>query len=440
MIISKHLIVITFLILIVISGLLGFYISSSFKLEVDLKTWKLLYEKQLTESKKGPFSDGKYELPPNDMFVTFLNKYVSEKINFITIDLRTMKLDKYENGIKTKTIDVVSKGKEGSFRETPSGNYPVMQKVGTTFSSVSKVWMPWSVQIYGMYYIHGLPYFPDGRLVTTKYSWGCIRLANEDAKEIFNFVQKGMPILISDAIDPLYTKKPNDLVTNVLVPGVTASSFSIFDFSSNEQILGKDEDDKLPIGYLTKLLTSLVASEVANLEKYVTYEGKRYLALDLLPLMFNDSPKSIQATRSVVSILGEKVIMNNIESRIGSLFLTNTRIVEPIGSSIENISNAVDLTKLMRYLLEKRKIITELSKESDDQVYKNNNEFMGGLSANEKHDSLTAWKLKNQEGEEYVIGISILKSENALADTDKLLNWLKQSYNLAEPLAKVSSE
>ncbi len=412
---------------IVIFAVLGF---ENRKLATDLVYWKLLFEKQLVSSKNGPFVDGKYEIPPNDMFANQISKYIAEKISFITIDLRVMELVVYENGVKSKTMPVASKGKEGSFRETPSGNYFVIQKFGTKFSSVSKVWMPWSVQIYGNYFIHGMPYFSSGRLVTSPFSWGCIRLADVDAKEIYNFVKKGTPILISDDIDPLFTKKPNEIIEIIEVPDISAKSFAIFDFSSNEQILAKDEDDVLPIGYLTKLLTSLVASDIANLDKNVTFNGEKILALDLLPIMFSESTKSDNATKTVIAMLGEKEFMTNIQSKLNSHFLNNTKILEPIGDSDQNISNVVDLTKFLRFLLEKRKLITELSKESIDQVYKNNKGFLGGILTNQKRHALTAWKFKNKDGEEYIFGITILNSTDSKVDTNNLLDWLKKTYAL----------
>ena len=71
---------------------------------------------------------------------------------------------------------------------TPTGTFKALTKEKNHFSSIGKVWMPWSVQFFENYYIHGWPYYPDGTDVAPGYSGGCIRLSTEDAEELYKFI------------------------------------------------------------------------------------------------------------------------------------------------------------------------------------------------------------------------------------------------------------
>lgn len=424
---------IVFITILFVASVVGILIAAVYDntiLKQDLNYWQLLYAKQLEESKGGPFTDSELNLPKNNKFNEYRDKYIAEKKNFITIDLREMELIIYKDGEEFKKVPVASKGEEGSFRETPSGNYYVMLKTGNKLSSVSKVWMPWSIQFYGNYFLHGMPYYPNGNLVKTKYSWGCIRLADINAKEVYNFVEIGTPILISDDIDPLFTKKPINISESIKVPDVSAQSFSIFNFSSDEQILEKDENEILPIGYLTKLFTSLTASEVTNLDNYIYFEGKKYAAVDLLPIMFGESSNSDSASKTIISMLGNNLFMKNVLIKRDALMLADTQINELYGNTELNTSTASDLMKLLRYILEKRKSVSELTRKNFNSEYSKQNGFQGGIITNNKTNSLTAWKLRNKDGEDFIIGISILKSIDSYYDTVQLLDWFNKSYDM----------
>ena len=48
----------------------------------------------------------------------------------------------------------------------------------------------------GNFFIHGWPYEPDGTPVASTYSGGCIRMATDDAKKIYDMSTLGMPVLV----------------------------------------------------------------------------------------------------------------------------------------------------------------------------------------------------------------------------------------------------
>src|SRR5882724_9446532 len=111
--------------------------------------------------------------------------FISQKESFIEADLTAMQLSVYENGAVVKQVPILTKGRPGSWWETPAGLYQVQNKETNHFSSFGHVYMPWSMDFQGNFFIHGWPYEPDGTPVSSAYSGGCIRLATDDAEKLY---------------------------------------------------------------------------------------------------------------------------------------------------------------------------------------------------------------------------------------------------------------
>lgn len=109
---------------------------------------------------------------------------------FIDVNLETMKATMWQDG---KIIDEVPVAGTGNPITSPTrrGFFSVISKESNHFSSLSRVWMPWSVRYSGDYYLHGWPYWPNGTRLTSLYSSGCVRLKDDDAKKIFDFSEVG---------------------------------------------------------------------------------------------------------------------------------------------------------------------------------------------------------------------------------------------------------
>jgi hypothetical protein len=122
-----------------------------------------------------------------------------------------MKIYTYENGEIIKEMNIVSKGKPESYYETPTGSYKVILKERNHFSSIGHVYMPYSMQFFGNFFIHGIPYYQDGEKVSSTYSGGCIRLADEDAKYIYEFSEKGTEVIIKNLDDEVTDKNISDV-------------------------------------------------------------------------------------------------------------------------------------------------------------------------------------------------------------------------------------
>ena len=116
--------------------------------------------------------------------------------DFLFANLTDLELQTYQKGALARSSKILAKGKNGSLFETPSGYYTIRGKESNHFSTIGKVWMPWSMHFFGNYFIHGWPYYPDGAPVAEAFSGGCIRLSDTDAKEIFTAAKVGMPVLV----------------------------------------------------------------------------------------------------------------------------------------------------------------------------------------------------------------------------------------------------
>jgi lipoprotein-anchoring transpeptidase ErfK/SrfK len=85
----------------------------------------------------------------------------------------------------------VSTGKEGY--ATPNGTFAAGEKSRMHHSDLyDDAPMPYSVQIAGDYFIHGFSSVP-----THPASHGCIRLPMEQAKQFFDWVDPGTPVIVT---------------------------------------------------------------------------------------------------------------------------------------------------------------------------------------------------------------------------------------------------
>ncbi|MDP3902175.1 MAG: L,D-transpeptidase family protein, partial [bacterium] len=188
------------------------------------------------------------------------------KGKFIKADLSEMRLSLFEDGEKVKDFDILAKGREGSPWETPSGQYSILSKEENHLSSIGLVWMPYSMQFFGNFFIHGWPINMDGTDVPEGYSGGCIRLSREDAGEVFKFAEINTPINIIGGGDNAdsFSGKYYNLRSGKGRLNISAKAYLAADMESGEILLSENKDDVLPIASITKLVTALVSLDVIN--------------------------------------------------------------------------------------------------------------------------------------------------------------------------------
>lgn len=418
---------------------------------------------QLAQSQISFADTGEMVFPDEQKFITQKMEYIQSKNNFIEANLRTMELTLYENGVANKVVEILTKGKEKSWWETPTGNYKVLGKSINSFSSIGNVWMPYGIQFYGNYFIHGWPYYDDGTPVAQSYSGGCIRLSTEDAKVVFNFAKTGTPILVLENNKNDNFGILNAKATNAVFPSISTEAFLITDLSSGEVLLEKKAEEKLPIASLTKLMTGVVAHEIIYLGRSIkvtssmlasvsqTFQpivGERYIGLDLLyPLLMQSSNESAQI---LSGFLGDDVFVKNMNAKAISLQMTDTQFSDASGISAQNISTAYDISKLLQYIYYKRPFLFDIGKgiafdnvglikigeTIDIPNLKNVNEYIGspdligvknGETSAAKQILVSVWNIHTSQGD-VPVAIIVLGSENRKNDSDILLKWLKDNF------------
>lgn len=97
----------------------------------------------------------------------------------------------FENCELKTIIPIAYQGPEGKWYQTPTGYYWIGTKKEKHISSLFPVYMNYAVQLYEDFFIHEVPYYLNGEMVSSNFSGGCIRLKSDDAKKFFNIVKQG---------------------------------------------------------------------------------------------------------------------------------------------------------------------------------------------------------------------------------------------------------
>lgn len=228
--------------------------------------------------------------------------------NHVVVNLGTMKVELRTATTTVETFDILSKGKPGSYYETIGGSFEHDYKIRKHFSSIGKVYMPWSIHVFGNYFIHGVPYYPDGREVSSEYSGGCIRLKNEDAEKVFNFVERGMPIILTQG--------------------------GIEDFRPTET-----RTPLLQSMDMVRLMSAIVSLEVLSQDNVIRdIDGESTTRRKLLPkLLAGDDSVS----KTFAKAVGETAYLDYMNQKARSLGLTNTRFTslsEPVATTEDDIA------------------------------------------------------------------------------------------------------
>lgn len=378
--------------------------------------------------------------------------FLADKLTFIEADLTEMRIVYYQEGAEMFSAPILSKGKEGSWWETPAGLYEIELKKKDHFSSFGNVHQPWSMVFQGNFFIHGWPKYPGGEPVPEGYSGGCIRLGDGDAQMLYELVSVGVPVLVHEA-----DFENDDFVYEAKVPELTTDHYLLADVKSNTVLASNNLDEVVPIASITKLMTALVAAEYINLdndvylsqEKYVTtliprLQGRwRASMYSLLQLLLVES--SNEAAEVIATQVGRDRFIQLMNEKALALGLENTTFTDPSGLDEGNLSTVSDLLRLVQYIHYNRSFILELTYDQDlPTAYEsgqfgeleNFNEiegvesFIGGkvgetLAAGQTSVSLHRLMVK---GEERVLAVIILGSTDREEDVKKLLKYTEEQF------------
>ena len=303
-----------------------------------------------------------------DFFKSVKDKFISEKASFIEADLSAMTLRVYSSGTVALEVPIKTKGREGSWWETPAGLYKIETKETNHFSSFGHVYQPWSMVFQGNFFIHGWPYEADGTPVATAYSGGCIRLATPDAKSVYDLVKVGTPVLVFEkkfSQDNFsYFERP---------PQVSAHNYLAADLADNFVFASKGATELVPIASVTKLVTALVSAEYINLDKQITIPATAVVATSkprlqagekvgayalLYPLLMESSNEAAEALAQSV---GRDRFISLMNEKAAALGMTHTHFVDPSGAGEGNVSTAEDLFQLAKYIYNNRSFVLKIT-------------------------------------------------------------------------------
>lgn len=404
-----------------------------------------------------PFQYGiQVALTQPDFFLETRNAFLAEKKTFIEANLAAMEIRYYKDGEEVFFAPIASKGKEGSWWETPAGLYEVGLKKENHFSSFGAVYQPWSMTFQGNFFIHGWPYYPDGSPVPEGFSGGCIRLKNEDAEALYALVEVGTPVLVHEA------DFQNDaFVYEPKIPELETPHYLIADIQNSTVLAASDLEDPAAIASVTKLMTALIAVEYINLDKdvYISYVpdvssviprlsvGRTVSMYSLLQLLLVES--SNEAAEFIAGIVGRERFITLMNDKAEALGLSHTTFTDPSGLDKGNVSTVGDLLRLSQYIYNNRSFILELSVNQDiETAYKKGQfgklenfntvpgvaSFIGGKvgdTAAAGQTSVSFHRL-TVKGEERVVVIILLGSKNRVEDITELLTYFKDRFGATE--------
>ena len=412
---------------------------------------------QSSENQRTDFIYGSWPVLQNaKFFKKTKEEFVSQGISFIEADLSAMIIRFYKNGELLKEAPIQTKGRDGSWWETPAGLYKISSKEENHFSSFGRVWMPWSMQFQGNFFIHGPTRYSDGSPTPSTYSGGCIRLALDDVKEIYRLAEVGTPILVFEESFNGGKEAAKYKNKNLLSDNIT---YLAADLNNNFVFTENKSREKHSIASITKLMSALIAVEYINVEKEVTInssiltktsiprlkESDRVAILDLLSLLLLES--SNEAALAVAVSLGESQFVKLMNTKSEAIGMKDSDFADTSGVLSANVSTAEDLFLLAKYLYHNRSFVLHMSMGNENRVaygppryrdLRNLNlipgavGMIGGKTAlsSSAGDSMLAIFEIEIGGQKRPIAIIVLRSSNAKGDIKTLLQYIKSNFSL----------
>ena len=303
-----------------------------------------------------------------DFFGKVKQQFIDNKADFLEADLSAMKIQVYKGGTLSFEVPIVTKGRPGSWWETPAGLYRISSKEKAHFSGMGHVWMPWSMNFQGNFYIHGRTYYPDGSLTSKAYTGGCIRLDTADAEKVYDAVDTGTPVLVYEQ-----SFAPDDFTYTGNVPSLSSSIYLSGDLQNNHIFASSNATEVVPIASITKLVTALVATEYINLDNIATVPkaaiiytskarlkpGQQYTVYQLLfPLLMESSN---EAAETIARFYGRDDFIKHMNDKTASIGMAHSHFADPAGVSEDNISTTEDLFMLAKYIYTNRSFIFNIT-------------------------------------------------------------------------------
>lgn len=248
-----------------------------------------------------------------------------------------------------------------------------------------------------------------------------------------------------------------------LLPKVGALAYYVGDASTGQKIIGKNEDQVLPIASVTKLMTTLVSLEeidqnetakvsakAINTNGYsgALSQGEKIKIGDLnFPILLVSSN---DATEVVAEHVGREKFMGLMNKWAKDIGMEKTNYKDPSGLSADNYSTAEDLFKLASYLFTKHKTVFNISGLDrytlnghtwlNANPFSRRDDYLGGKTGYTDRAKRTGVAIFSTEFEGYdprPIAITLLKTDDRTRDINNILEYLKTNvyYSYDEKIA-----
>ena len=384
---------------------------------------------------------------------------------FIAADLVHMELYLYQDGVTVAEYPILTKGKPGTPYETPSGGYTVLTKEKDHYNAGEQVHMPYSMEFYGNYFIHGWPTYNDGTPVASTYSGGCIRLNTDDAAQVYAFAEKGTSVFVFDT--GAATSAPPLVTSTNSLPAISASAYLVADVDTGDIYAEQNGQEQVPIASVTKLMTALVANETIMFDHKVTVprgdlqdikvatdtEPETFLVGDLLYPLLMESNNNIADV--VAQYYGTGGFVSWMNSQAKALGMTSTTFADPSGVSPNDTSTPEDLYRLAVYLANKKSFVWKITRtpqktitaeDGSSYTFANFNKFSGSSSfvggkvghTTPAQDTMVSVFSMPINGQQRRVAVIVLGSDDYTSDTQKLVAWFNQAATASVNTACVS--
>ncbi|NBD73731.1 hypothetical protein GVX82_01670 [Patescibacteria group bacterium] len=374
--------------------------------------------------------------------VASVGEMVPEEGRFIGVDLDAREVRTYQGGQLLETYPILKLPAPGTHWEPPGGSYEVIERATNHRSRVGDIALPYTVEFFGTFFIHGWPYRPGGETVPSDYPGGGITLSSRDAQEVFSFARLGTPLYVHATKGRAAPRAaPLSLRGDIAPPTLGARAWVVTDLTTGEVLAGHNEERALPIASITKLMTAVVAGDMIHPEEevYLPYKGVTYRAADLLyPLMLRSDNA---VSNALANHVGWDTFLRWMNDKADALGMQRSAFRDPSGLSAGNVASPNDLVRLARYLYTDTAYILAASKEdawnirsSGGSTWRmtNQNRFAGdayfvggklGFTDEAKKTGLSILAVP-VAGDVRITAVVILGSDDWKRDTDRLVAWL----------------
>ncbi len=347
---------------------------------------------------------------------------------FIAADLTEMQVTLYQDGAPLAVYPIATKGRPGTPWETPAGFYAVETKERDHFSSLSRVHMPYSMQFYGNYFIHGWPYYPDGTPVASTFSGGCIRLNTGDAEKVFAFADRGTGLFVYDA------QKTTDMAPLTITanerPLLSAQGYLVADLDTGSVYLEQDAAIPRNLGSITKLMSALVANETINFEARLAVPGNALApdgSLSSASLVFSVEdllyPLILQSNDAVADMLakrhGTAQFVRWMNTAAKALGMEQTAFIDARGNG--NTGTPDDVFRLLTYLANKKSFVVEIMRTKSKTITAQDGKKVVITPLDANAASVVTLSLG---GNTRRIAIIVLESADQKKDLETLMAWI----------------